>query len=245
MNPEQKPTDEQIVTGSMHLRLDQALRAIPAALGVATLACVGVLFAWDAFPRMFPSRAHEFLSAFPLALIALAYLTYQAAQKSPLKELGRAILLAVAFLLWSANQLWPNIPQSMLFNDIAVGLFVFDVFLGIIGWPQASSEESFAEAYVEPAGVPDIQEQAGNSISTVIVAQPNLVFQSTAPTYRPRVVEKTVFGGFRKRGRGFLDSRTTAALWRHGASCQCTTEMGRPAPCASFLRRKANGPEKV
>ncbi len=204
MNPEQKPSVEQAITDSKFMRFDRARQVTPVALGVAALACVGVLFVWDALPRMFPSRAHEFLSAFPLALIALAYLAYQAAQRPPLKEFGRAILLAAAFLLWAANQLWPDIPYSALFNDIAVGFFVFDVFLGIIGWPQAYSEESFAEAYVEPLGVPDLQEQAGNSISTVIVPQPNLVFQATTPKYRPRLVERSVFGGFRKCQRWFF-----------------------------------------
>lgn len=244
MNAEQRPTDEQIFPGAKYIRLDRVRRAIPVALGVATLVCVGVLFAWDAYPLLFPSRAHEYLSAFPLALIALAYLAYQAAHRPPLKELGRAILLAVAFLLWAANQLWPDIPQSMLFNDFAVGLFVFDVFLGIIGWPQASSEESFAEAYMEPLGRPDLQEQAGNSISTVTAPQPNLVFQAAAPNYRTRGIEKSVFGGFRKRERWFLDPRATAACWRDGANCRWTTEMGRPAPCVSFLSRRANVHEK-
>jgi hypothetical protein len=58
-------------------------------------------------------------------------------------------MLAVPFLFRAANQLWPDLPQATLFNDIAIALFVLDVFLVIIGWPTTSSDESFAETYVE------------------------------------------------------------------------------------------------
>jgi hypothetical protein len=62
-----------------------------------------------------------------------------------LKELAKAILLAVAFLFWAANQLWPAWPQATLLNDIAIALFVLDVFLVMIGWPPTSPDSSFAE----------------------------------------------------------------------------------------------------
>src|SRR6202158_4453522 len=119
----------------MYSRLNRAHRAIPAIAGVVTLASVGVLFAWDAFPSLFPARAHDFLAAFPLAMIALAYLVYQTAHRPPFRELVKAILLAVAFVFWAANQFWPDLHQATLFNDIAIALFVLDVFLVIIGWP--------------------------------------------------------------------------------------------------------------
>ena len=34
------------------------------------------------------------------------------------------MMLAVAFLFWAANQLWPDLPQATPFNDIAIVLFV-------------------------------------------------------------------------------------------------------------------------
>ncbi|HXR38964.1 MAG TPA: hypothetical protein VN776_07720, partial [Terracidiphilus sp.] len=83
---------------------------------------------------------------FPLAMIAVAYLVYQAAHRPAAKEFAKAVMLAVAFLFWAANQLWPDLPQATLFNDIAIALFVLDVFLVIIGWPATSPDESFAEA---------------------------------------------------------------------------------------------------
>lgn len=134
----------------MFTRLNWAQRIIPAVLGFVTLLGVVVLLAWDAFPRLFPVRSHDFLAAFPLTLIAVAYLAYQAAHKPAPKELLKAILLAVAFLLWAANQFWPNLPQATLFNDFAIALFVLDVFLVMIGWPATSPDESFAETFEMP-----------------------------------------------------------------------------------------------
>jgi hypothetical protein len=133
----------------MHKRLDRAHLAIPLVLGLVTLISVGLLLAWDVNPKLFPARAHDFLAAFPLAMIAIAYLLYQGARRPAAKELVKAIMLAIAFLFWAANQLWPDLPQATLFNDFAIALFVLDVFLVIIGWPTTSPDESFAETYVE------------------------------------------------------------------------------------------------
>jgi len=129
----------------MYIRLDRAHTALPVALGIVTLASVVVLFVWDAAPRLFPAKSHDYIGAFSLAMIAIAYLVYQAAHRPSAKELAKAILLAVAFLFWAANQLWPDSPYATLYNDIAIALFVLDVFLVIVGWPAESADESFAE----------------------------------------------------------------------------------------------------
>jgi hypothetical protein len=134
----------------MYTRLDRAHRAIPVILGVITLAGIGVLLAWDSWPRLFPANAHDLLAAFPLAMITIAYLVYQSAHRPPRLEVVKAILLAVAFIFWAANQFWPSLPQATLFNDIAIALFVLDVFLVMIGWPSTSPDESFAESYAAP-----------------------------------------------------------------------------------------------
>ena len=133
----------------MYKRLDRAHRTIPLILGVVTLMSVAVLFAWHVSPKFFPARAHDFLAAFPLAMIAIAYLLYQSARRPAAKEFVKAIVLAAAFLFWAANQFWPDLPQATLFNDIAIALFVLDVFLVMISWPTTSPDESFAETYVD------------------------------------------------------------------------------------------------
>ena len=133
----------------MNKRIDRAHRALPLILGMVTLISVVVLLGWDLNPKFFPARAHGFLAAFPLATIAIAYLLYQRARRPAAKEFVKAIMLATAFLFWAANQLWPDLPQATLFNDIAIALFVLDVFLVMIGWPTTSPDESFAETYVK------------------------------------------------------------------------------------------------
>jgi hypothetical protein len=133
----------------MKTRLDRVHRAVAVVLGGVTLAAVGALFAWDAFPAWFPAGAHRFLAAFSLALIAVAYLVYQAVRRPARWEWLKAILLAAAFFCWAGNQIWPDWQVAMLLNDIAIGLFVFDVFLVMIGWPSTSADESFAETDVE------------------------------------------------------------------------------------------------
>jgi hypothetical protein len=134
----------------MFIRLDRAHRAIPATLGVLTLAGVGALLVWDAVPGLFPARAHDVLAAFPLAMIAFAYLVYQGEHRPAPLEFVKAILLAVAFLFWAANQFWPDARPATLFNDMAIALFVLDVFLVMVGWPASSPDESFGETWGEP-----------------------------------------------------------------------------------------------
>jgi hypothetical protein len=131
-------------------RLDRAHRLVPMALGVVTLAGVAVLLAWDVRPALFPAHAHDVLAAFPLALIAGAYLIYQWMRKPAPAEMVKAILLAAAFLLWAANQLWPDLRQATLWNDLAIALFVLDVFLVMVGWPSTQADESFAESFASP-----------------------------------------------------------------------------------------------
>ena len=134
----------------MYTRLDRAHRAIPVVLGAITMAGVVALLVWDVRPALFPARAHDLLGAFPLAMVALAYLVYQSVHRPPFREWIKAALLAIAFLFWAANQCWPDPHQATVFNDIAIALFVLDVFLIIVGWPAASPDASFGETYAEP-----------------------------------------------------------------------------------------------
>jgi hypothetical protein len=115
---------------------------VPVLLAALTLATVVVLLAWDAVPQAFPARAHDLLGALPLGLIAVAYLVHERQRRPRRREFAKAVLLALAFLFWAANQLWPDAPQATLFNDVAIALFVFDVFLVIVGSPGGAPEAS-------------------------------------------------------------------------------------------------------
>jgi hypothetical protein len=135
----------------MSIRIGWDRRSVPVILCIVTLISVGVLLLWDIVPGLFPVRAHDFLAALPLAMIACACLVYEAVRRPTPSEVVKAILLACAFLFWAANQLWPDFHQATRFNDIAIALFVFDVFLAIIGRPLTISgpveiEESHVRA---------------------------------------------------------------------------------------------------
>jgi hypothetical protein len=119
------------------LRRDR--RSLPVILCVVTLISVGVLLVWDLIPGLFPAKAHDFLAALPLAMIACVCLLYEAVRRPSGSELIKAILLACAFLFWAANQLWPTLPHATLFNDLAIALFVFDVFLAMTSRPDPMS----------------------------------------------------------------------------------------------------------
>jgi len=95
----------------MYIRLDRAHRALAVLLGIVTLAGVAVLLVWDAFPQWFPAASHDVLGAFPLALIAVAYLVYQAAHRPPPKELLKAALLASS-PDESFAETWPEQPGN-------------------------------------------------------------------------------------------------------------------------------------
>ncbi|HLG71339.1 MAG TPA: hypothetical protein VK009_13010 [Chloroflexota bacterium] len=104
------------------------------------MASVVLLLVWDLTPESFPDSAHLVFGAIPLALIAASYLIYQAHVRPSRAHLVRAIILALAFLCWAENQLLGDGRLSTLFNDLAIGLFVFDVFLTMVGWPSEQEQ---------------------------------------------------------------------------------------------------------
>ncbi|MGA8345593.1 MAG: hypothetical protein WB781_26925, partial [Candidatus Sulfotelmatobacter sp.] len=70
----------------MSIRLHRLHRAVPLILGVVTLAGVGLLLLCDILPRLFPAKAHDFLAAFPLAMIACACLVYEVLRRPARSE---------------------------------------------------------------------------------------------------------------------------------------------------------------
>src|SRR5579883_2100310 len=116
------------------------MKRVAVGLGAVTLASVVLLLSLDATPASFPGSAHLVLGTIPLALIAVSYLLYQAYVRPSRAQLVRAVILALAFLCWAENQRLGDGPLSTLFNDIAIGLFVFDVFLTMVGWPEENGK---------------------------------------------------------------------------------------------------------
>jgi hypothetical protein len=110
---------------------------VPRVLAVFTVVTLVPLLVWDASPGVFPGRAHDLLAAAPLALIAVVCLLHALLRRSSLPDLVKSGALAAAFFFWAANQLWPEHRHATLFNDVAVALFVVDVFLTVVGRPSS------------------------------------------------------------------------------------------------------------
>ncbi|HTB73882.1 MAG TPA: hypothetical protein VK762_11590 [Polyangiaceae bacterium] len=127
------------------------MQALSRTLALITVLTLVPLLAWDASPQAFPARAHDALAAIPLALIAVACLVHPIVRRAHRLEVAKACLLAAAFLFWAANQWWPEHPRSTLFNDLAVALFVIDVFLAISDWPAAGPPAPAAHPTQKPS----------------------------------------------------------------------------------------------
>lgn len=130
----------------MRIRLDRVQRMTPAILGVIALAGAATLLVADVLPPRIAARFHDSFGAFSLAMVAVAYVAYTLARRPAPMEMVKAGLLAAAFLSWSANQVWPVPRQAVVFNDVAVALFVLDMFLVIVAWPPNSPGSGLAVA---------------------------------------------------------------------------------------------------
>jgi hypothetical protein len=106
-------------------------RRLAPLLAALALALVAPLLIWNLIPQRFPARAHEGLAALPLALIATSQFLHQLGRRPRRRQLLQAALLSTGFLLWAATQLWPDSPHALRLNDLAILLFVSDLFLGI------------------------------------------------------------------------------------------------------------------
>ena len=92
----------------------------------------GVLLVLDTRPGFLHSETRNIVSSVPLILVAIGYLAQQLVVRPPARELAKRVALSVAFLLWGFGQLVPDWSLAPALNDLAIGLFVFD--LALITW---------------------------------------------------------------------------------------------------------------
>jgi hypothetical protein len=104
---------------------------LPAVFAVAAVLLLAPLVAWNLAPARFSAHAHDRLAALPLALISVSHLLWQVGRRAGRLQLVQALMLSTGFLLWSATQLWPDAPRALLWNDVAIVLFVVDLWLAI------------------------------------------------------------------------------------------------------------------
>jgi hypothetical protein len=133
----------------------------PVAVGSIAMLSLVPLFAWDVAPTGFPSRSHDLLGAIPLFAIAASYLAQQLVQRPSRLAWLRATIVIAAFVAWAANQYWSEHPLATLWNDIAIALFVIDIFLSVASAPgpavagtPGDAAENAKTADAEPAPVP-------------------------------------------------------------------------------------------
>jgi hypothetical protein len=127
--------------GRMPSLRSRVQRTLPPVIGALALLSVGVLLICDASPRLFPANVHDTLATLPLVLTAIAVL-FQAIRRARPVEWAKALVLALAFFFWAASQIWVQRETAMLFNDVAVALFVLDVVLVIAGRPAETTPRS-------------------------------------------------------------------------------------------------------
>jgi hypothetical protein len=107
------------------------LARLPIAIGLVSMLWLVPLLAWDAAPSRFPLHSHDALGAGPLFFIAVGYVAQQVVQRPGGIGWMRAGIIVAAFVAWAANQYWPDAGTATLWNDVAVALFVLDIFISI------------------------------------------------------------------------------------------------------------------
>ena len=137
--------------------MSAALRALPTGVGVLTLLTVAVLLIGDASPQLLSARAHDILAALPLVLVAIAYVLLQGVRGARPTDWAKALIVSLAFLFWAANQIWADRTTATLFNDVAIALFVLDVFLVLIGWPSGPRSDAAGESDAAAAGMATLE----------------------------------------------------------------------------------------
>jgi hypothetical protein len=101
-----------------------------AILAAASTLAAGTLVL-DAFPAWLTASFHPSVSAVPLAAAALAVLVHRLVAGGGAADVARSLLLAGAFLAWSADQVVPWSRVATACNDVAILLFVVDVALAL------------------------------------------------------------------------------------------------------------------
>ena len=72
--------------------------------------------------------AHNVVAAAALILIGAIWIVYRVSGRASKPDMVKAVLLALAFFFWAANQLLTG-NVAVYCNDAAIALFVLDVLL--------------------------------------------------------------------------------------------------------------------
>jgi hypothetical protein len=102
--------------------------------GVAVLALIAstLLLLFDGAPQLLPGLRHAPVSAAPLLLIGVAYISLQPLIRPSPLELLKRLMLGTAFILWGIDQLLPAGSLATRLGDVVIALYVIDLGLIII-----------------------------------------------------------------------------------------------------------------
>jgi hypothetical protein len=89
----------------------------------------GALLLLNDLPGPGNPLAHAPISALPLLLIGLASLGFQLIIRPGWLDLGKALIVSAAFLLWGCDQLLPPGWLATTLGDVVIVLYVID-----LGW---------------------------------------------------------------------------------------------------------------
>jgi hypothetical protein len=92
--------------------------------------------------QMTSTRAHVWLSSFPLAFAGVSYAGLQIRLRPNGRTLVKRLLLAGTFVLWAIDQLLPSGRLTMVIGDVVVSFYVLDLF-----WIIREQEESGTEEH--------------------------------------------------------------------------------------------------
>jgi hypothetical protein len=99
-------------------------------LAVLAVVSGAVLLLVDALPHLLPAWPRAPLSAAPLVLIGIAYISLQPLVRPRPLELLKRMMLGGAFILWGIDQLLPPGHLTTVIGDVVITLYVVD--LGLI-----------------------------------------------------------------------------------------------------------------
>ena len=106
--------------------MNTRLSAAAGVLAKCSLVCAALLLAAN-LPFV-PERLHAPLSAFPLALVGVAYALLQIRLRPDRVTLAKRLLLAASFIFWAIDQLLPPGRLATLIGDGVISAYVLDLF---------------------------------------------------------------------------------------------------------------------
>jgi hypothetical protein len=117
-----------VIPCGIALRIISAITMVLAISSAILLLALRILHCWQ--PHLFPWTLK---SAIPLILIGIAFASFQFVVSRTRAQIVLGLMVALAFILWGAEQFVPNSVIVSFMDDVVVFLFVLDLGMVIYG----------------------------------------------------------------------------------------------------------------